>query len=177
LQELNYIKKPASERLLILCKGYGGIFGQVQIALPAIERVLEIRENIGVFFYSVTPDVELSIKRLAKKFQSRVNYSKVSKPLNRLAMLRLFDEALVYRGCSKSDAISTSFLEALVYGAYPIQTNTSCANEWINKGAKASLVGLNSLEVIEVLTSVLNDPELLSSSQKINQEFETLVHR
>jgi hypothetical protein len=171
LQEINSEKKPASERLLILCKGYGGVFGQVQIALPAIERVLEIREDISVFFYSVTPDVEPAINRLVKKFQGRVNYSKVSKPLNRLMMLKLFDEALVYIGCSKSDAISTSFLEALVHGAYPIQTNTSCANEWINKGVKASLIDLNSLEVFEVLTSVLRDSDLLSSSQKINQEF------
>jgi hypothetical protein len=30
---------------------------------------------------------------------------------------------------------------------------------------------LNSEEVFEVLTSVLSDSELLSSSQKINQEF------
>jgi hypothetical protein len=82
----------------------------------------------------------------------------------------MFSQARVYIGCSKSDAISTSFLESLVYGAYPIQTNTSCADEWINKGAIATLVGLEVAEIIKALELVLIDDELVNYAQIKNSE-------
>ena len=65
----------------------------------------------------------------------------------------LFNRARIYLGCSISDGISTSFLEALSHGVYPIQTNTSCANEWVEKGIHASLV---SLDVDQISTELLS---------------------
>ena len=61
--------------------------------------------------------------------------------------MELFAKARIYLGCSISDGISTSFLEALSNGVYPIQSNTSCANEWIEKGVYASLVNLEIEEI------------------------------
>ena len=49
----------------------------------------------------------------------------------RQEMLQNFSEARIYIGISLSDGISTSLLEALAIGSYPIQTNTSCVDEWI----------------------------------------------
>jgi hypothetical protein len=107
---------------------------------------------------------------LQNKFGKRVQYSTVSNPLNREKLLNLFCEARVYIGCSKSDAISTSFLEAIVYGAYPIQTNTSCANEWIYKGVVATLVGLSAAELSETLDKVLDENKLVDFAQIRNVE-------
>jgi len=170
LDEINSVKSATSSRTLILCKGYGGMFGQAQLAIPAITSALIKYNSVSVFFYSVTSDIEHLIILLQNKFGKRVHYSTVSSPLSREKLLNLFCEARVYIGCSKSDAISTSFLEALVCGAYPIQTNTSCANEWISKGIAATLVGLSEAELTETLDKVLDDNNLVDFAQIRNVE-------
>lgn len=165
LKELNSYKKPSKQRKLLLCKGYGGLFGRVEVALPAIENALQSQSAFHVFFYSVTSDIEPLIKKLILKFGSRVKYSTVRKPIARDEILKLFSEALVYIGCSRSDAISTSFLEALVYGAYPIQTNTSCANEWVHRGTICSVVSLDSRKITIELNRITNSPKLIDKAQ------------
>ena len=168
--EINSVKSLASNRTLILCKGYGGVFGQAQLAIPAINSALIKYNYISVFFYSVTSDIEHLIILLQNKYGRRVKYSTVSHPLSRERLLNLFSEARVYIGCSKSDAISTSFLEAIVCGAYPIQTNTSCANEWISKGVVATLVDLSAAELNDALDKVLDENKLVDFAQIRNVE-------
>ncbi len=162
--ELNQDIPSAKDRHLIICKGYGGLFGQVALALPAIETALYLHKNLSVFFYSVTPDVIQKINNLKNIYGNRVAFSTVSKPISRKNLLEKFKIAQIYIGCSKSDAISTSFLEALVYGAYPIQTNTSCANEWKNRGFKCEIVQLDAALIADSVVKVLSNIEDLDES-------------
>jgi hexokinase len=53
-------------------------------------------------------------------------------------------------------------------GAYPIQTNTSCANEWIEKGFMASSVENDSEIIFSLLDSIIKDRERLSISANTN---------
>jgi glycosyltransferase involved in cell wall biosynthesis len=76
----------------------------------------------------------------------------------------------IYIGCSVSDGISTSFLEALTKGVYPIQTNTSCAGEWIDKGAIASLIDLDIDQLEEALQFAINDDKAVDSAAEKNLE-------
>ena len=85
-------------------------------------------------------------------------------------MLDKFRSAKVYIGISKSDGISTSFIEALCAGAYPIQSNTSCANEWVNKGIRCTLVDLSVDQIKNAILSILENPDLLDSSVLNNLE-------
>jgi glycosyltransferase involved in cell wall biosynthesis len=80
----------------------------------------------------------------------------------------IFSQARIYLGCSISDGISTSFLESLVAGAYPIQTVTSCANEWINKGADATLVKLDVEEIRNAIEFALINDEFVDTAQAKN---------
>lgn len=167
-KEFNSIGYLTSDRTLIVCKGYGGKFGRADLSIPAIENILRKYSIFKVFFYSVTKDVEERIIDLAKKYEGRVDYSVVSKPISHNLLMQLFKEARVYIGCSECDGISTSFLEAIVNGAYPIQTNTSCVNEWADKGIKCSIVGLNVNEIIMELERVIVDKDFLDDAQKTN---------
>ncbi len=162
------VTKRNHSRNLIICKGYGGLFGRSQIAFPAIEAALIRHSNLNVYFFSVTKDVLPLVIDLISKFSSRVTYSTVERPLIRSKLMEYFDQAVVYIGCSKSDAISTSFLEALAHGVYPIQTNTSCAAEWIEKGAIGSIVALNSALVKKELLTVLANKTLLNRASRSN---------
>jgi glycosyltransferase involved in cell wall biosynthesis len=74
--------------------------------------------------------------------------------------MRFLSESSIFLGASKSDGISTTFLEALVSGCYAIQTNTSCANEWLDRGFIASIVETNSESIYNEIKRVI-DNELL----------------
>jgi hypothetical protein len=107
---------------------------------------------------------------LKRTYPDRVEFSTLHQPLTHEELRNVFLISRVYIGCSISDGISTSFLEALTYGAYPIQTNTSCADEWIKKGAVASLVPLELNQIKSTLESALLDNTLVDLAYSKNLE-------
>ena len=83
-------------------------------------------------------------------------------------MLIEFSKSRIHIGCSKSDGISTAFLESLICGAYPVQTNTSCADEWVDRGALAAIVNLDSNEILNHVLNALKDDQLVDKAAEIN---------
>jgi glycosyltransferase involved in cell wall biosynthesis len=110
---------------------------------------------LTAYFYSVTDDLLSQVLELESKFGSRVNYSTLRKPISHRQLEDIFAMSRIYIGCSISDGISTSFLEALMTGVYPIQTNTSCAGEWIGKGVSALLIEVNFESLLNGLEKTL----------------------
>jgi glycosyltransferase involved in cell wall biosynthesis len=161
----------ASERKLILVKGYGGIFGRAILSLEAVDRCLQEFPDVAVFVYSVTPDLETRAKELQNMYSDRFEFATTSRPLSREQMSSLFYRARIYLGCSVSDGLSTSFLEALVGGAFPIQTNTSCAGELISRGASGRIVDLNFAEIFSALKEAIQSDSLVDEAQNQNYEF------
>jgi glycosyltransferase involved in cell wall biosynthesis len=168
--ELLAKRSTASSRRLIIVKGYGGLFGRVQIVLQILNEILPSFSQYSVFIYSVTNDVESLVKNLQLKYPERVEYSTLDYPLKFRDLQSKFSNSRVYVGCSISDGISTSFLESIVSGAYPIQTNTSCAQEWVQKGAVASLVNLDENEIRIAIADALENDDLVDNAQKCNAE-------
>ena len=161
---------PTSERKNIVVKAYGGTFGRGALAIEAVSKVLLENRDSTAYFYSVTEDLIDSVKELAKTFGSRVGFSTTKKPISHSELSKIFEESRIYIGCSVSDGISTSFLEALAKGVYPIQTNTSCAGEWIDKGIRASLIDLNIKQLDEALRFATNDDKAIDFAGKNNLE-------
>jgi hypothetical protein len=171
---INKKRVPTSARKLILIKGYEGYFGRTSLILKNIPQILEEFQDLHIFLYSVTEDIEEEILGLRSRYPMRLNFSTVRVPLEYSRLQELFDLSRVYIGCSISDGISTSFLEALVSGAYPIQTSTSCANEWVKKGAMASLVPLEANAIYRELVRVIHDNHFLDMAQLTNNEISNL---
>jgi hypothetical protein len=170
--ELAQITAPSplsSSRNLLLVKAYGGTFGLGDISITITERVLEILPDPKVFFYSVTEDLEVKIQALIAKFPGRVEYSTVRKGLSHETLIEKFKIARCYLGMSRSDGISTSFLEAITYGSFPIQTDTSCAAEWINLGVIGLVVSPDEqVQIVTKICEVFLDDNLADSAQLAN---------
>ena len=160
-----------SDRKLILVKTYGGQFGAAKIAIKAIANFLSENRNFEVFFYSVTRDVITDVENLKNNYPNLVKFSTLENPLSQEEILALFNKSRIYLGCSVSDGLSTSFLQALITGAYPIQTNTSCASELTNLGAFGSIINPSADEILFELNDKINDDKFLDESQKTNLEF------
>jgi len=92
--------------------------------------------------------------------------------LSHAQVLDLFRTSLIYVGHSLSDGISNSVLEAMSMGAIPIQTCTSCADEWFLDGKTGFLVEPNDSEsinaaVISVLESNFDSDRARSENYKV----------
>ena len=157
-----------SNRKQILIKGYGGIFGRVDLPISILELVAEEFPTYLFHFYSVTEDVQLLLDQLPEKLLSRIRISTVKQRIAHSEMLREFQKSRIYIGCSESDGVSTSFLEALTTGTYPIQTGTSCANEWVIKGAVASIVELTENSLLSAIRKALSDDSVVDDALKVN---------
>jgi glycosyltransferase involved in cell wall biosynthesis len=166
--EVLEIKIPSSKRKNIVVKAYGGQFGRGALAIEAVSKALIENKEFTAYFYSVTDDLIDSIGELVGKFSDRVEFSTTKNPISNEKLSGIFEKSRLYIGCSASDGISTSFLEALTTGAYPIQTNTSCAGEWVDYGAVASLINLNLHELETEIKRVISDDDLVELAGKSN---------
>ena len=64
-------------------------------------------------------------------------------------ILKYHGMARISIGLSMGDGISTSLLEAMAMGSFPIQSNTSCVCEWINDEETGLIVPPEDPEIIE----------------------------
>jgi glycosyltransferase involved in cell wall biosynthesis len=89
---------------------------------------------------------------------------------------RLFGSARALVALSIGDGISTSMLEAITMGAFPIQSNTSCADEWVAHGRTGILVEPEDPEVVEkAIRRVISDDQLVDEAAATN--YETVMRR
>ena len=130
---------PPSERKLIMIKGYDGWVGRATLAVKALPLIKEQLEGFEIVFYSCNAKTLRAIRKISRESGIRVTaYPK--KKLSHDQMMEMFSRALVYVGVSLSDGISTSMLEALAMGAYPVQTSTACTSEWFVRGKTGTAV-------------------------------------
>jgi hypothetical protein len=157
-----------SQRRQILIKGYGGTFGRADLPISILASIAKEFPDYLFHFYSVTEDVQLLLNQLPEELQSKIRTTTVKQRITHLEMLREFQKSRIYIGCSESDGVSTSFLEALTTGTYPIQTGTSCANEWVIKGVVASIVELTNSSLLTATRESLSSDSLVDEASRVN---------
>ena len=160
-----------SSRNLILVKSYGGQFGAGKLAISALDLFLNECKDFHVFLYSVTADLLPQVENLQLRYPNLVRYATLRTPISHEDLMKIFLSARIYLGCSLSDGLSTSFLQALSTGAYPIQTNTSCASELILQGASGSIISPNAEEILSALKNKIFDTLSLDQAQMTNVNF------
>jgi glycosyltransferase involved in cell wall biosynthesis len=157
---------PPSQRKKIMIKGYTGFVGQALVALRACELAAKHLREYEVVIYSASIKSRIRAIKLRHVHKVRVTILKKRTPHHE--MLKHFSEARVYIGISLSDGISTSLLEAMTAGCYPIQTDTSCANEWLST-TSGSVVPPNSVETIaDALIKAIQDNDFVDLAAVVN---------
>jgi glycosyltransferase involved in cell wall biosynthesis len=160
---------PPSGRSVILVKGYETFVGRASIALAAISEIASELRDYEVIVYSANQKTIRSVRRIRE--ETNLNIRAIPKKrLTHSEMLNLFSKARAYVGVSLSDGISTSLLEAMAMGAFPIQTNTSCAEEWIEDGITGKLIGPSQEEVKNSLRQALDNNSLVDQASVNNRQ-------
>lgn len=159
-----------SERKIILLKGYQNWAGRALSGLRALARCQDILKDhdYSIAIFSATPDVKIA----AELFSGEIGVPvEIIPPCSHTEMLKKYGQARVYIGLSISDAISTSLLESLVMGAFPVQSCTSCADEWIADGQSGLVVPPEDVDIIEkALRRALTDDALVDQAAALNRE-------
>ena len=160
---------PASVRTVVLVKGYESFVGRASIALAAISEIANELRDFELIVYSANRKTIRLVRRIQD--DTKLNIRAIPKKrLTHSEMLNLFGTARTYVGVSLSDGISTSLLEAMAMGAFPIQTNTSCAEEWIDDGITGKLIAPNQEEIKNSLRLALNNDSLVDQASLINRQ-------
>ena len=159
---------PPSKRNQIIIKGYGGIFGRADRPIKLIEQIAFEFPKVDFFIYSLTKELESIISGFSPSLKQRVKVSQVRSRLKHNRIINEFMQSRIYVGCSVSDGVSTSFLESLITGAYPIQTSTSCASEWVSRGAICSIVPLDIDQVLQSIRQALQSNQLVDRASEEN---------
>jgi glycosyltransferase involved in cell wall biosynthesis len=151
-----------------MIKGYTGFVGRADLALQACQIAAESLRGFEIVLYSS----DLKSRRLARGLAKNHNISVTIYKKHKLShekMLELFRSARIYIGISESDGISTSLLDAISSGCFPIQTNTSCANEWVTDGLTGSLVDFNDVNSISsAIHMALTNDDLVDNAALVN---------
>ena len=86
-------------------------------------------------------------------------------------MLRLYGQARVAIGLSISDGISHGFMEAMIMGAFPIQSYTACVDEWAQDGVTSCFVDPEDPHnIAAAIRKVVSDDGLVDRAAEINMQ-------
>ncbi len=165
--EIERNRIPTSARKLILLKGYQHWAGRALVGLRALSRCEDILSGYTVAIYLASSDVVIAAELFAAETGIPVRI--IPKYTPHQEILALHAQARISIGLSISDAISTSFLEAMVMGSFPIQSCTACADEWIEHGLSGMIVPPEDPDIIEMaIRTALSDDDLVNKAAEIN---------
>jgi glycosyltransferase involved in cell wall biosynthesis len=148
---------PPSRRHTIVLKGYQHWAGRALVGIRALELCADALAGYRVAVVAANRDVSIAAELAAQN--TGIEFTAYPY-IPRDDHLRLLADARIHLGLSISDATSTSFLESLITGAFPIQSSTACADEWIEDGATGILVPPEDPHVIAaaVRRAIADDP-------------------
>lgn len=158
-----------SERKIILLKGYQGWAGRAFVGLRALELCKNFLTGYKVVIYSASAGTPVDIAAELFSQSTGIAVTIIPPLAPHVDILRLHGEARIYLGLSISDGISTSLLEAMTMGAFPIQSNTSTADEWIKQGKTGFIVPPEDPEIIaQYLKKALTNDRLVNVAAEEN---------
>jgi len=151
-----------SSRRAITLKGYNNWAGRALVALRGLQLAADVLDGYELLVYSASPEVRMAAVERATSLGLR--WSIVEQSLHSV-ILSCHGRSRVSIGLSIGDAISTSMLEAMAMGSFPIQSGTACADEWVEDGVSALLVDPDDPEqVAEALRRALTDDALVDTA-------------
>jgi hypothetical protein len=150
-EQLSRTLIPTAERKVIAIKGYEGWVGRASVAVEALYSLTNELADYKIIFYSCNAKTIRLVKKLKRKTGLNIEWHGKGEH-SHTQMLDLFASARIYIGISLSDGISTSLLEAMAMGAFPIQTSTACVDDWFDPNISG--IKIERVSASEIVASV-----------------------
>jgi glycosyltransferase involved in cell wall biosynthesis len=163
---------PSSERRTIALKATDSFVYRPKTALNALELCAPMLRGYRLALYSASGALVGRACEIAEMCGMGVDIvSMSSTPVSHEEILAMHGRARISIALADSDAICTSFLEAMAMGSFPIQSNTSCAQEWAECGKSAIFVNPgDKKQVAAAIQRALREDDLVDRAAEINAE-------
>ena len=157
-----------SGRKTIFLKGYQDNHGRALNALRSLELAKTDLRKFEIYIFSASQSVRIQAELLAIKHNWKITC------LPRIPQTEMFNYYLKSRltlSLGISDGISNSMIESMQAGAFPIQSENSCASTFLEDGVSGFIVDPWDLQTIaHRIDTVLNDDVLVDSAAFINRK-------
>ncbi len=155
-----------SKRRIITLKGYSGWAGRAHVALRALQLCADMLQDYKIVVYSADAEVE-HIARYVSRV-SKISFD-ILPQSPRKEIIKLMGSSRLAIGMSISDGTPISMLDAMVMGAFPIQSDTVSTAEWITHGKNGLLVPAEDPETLAVaIRQALSDDKLVDHAAERN---------
>jgi glycosyltransferase involved in cell wall biosynthesis len=166
--ELATVTQPPSARSQIIIKGYQHDAGRALNALEAIRRAKDELKQYEVVLYSASEAVRIQAELVA--FETGVKF-RILPRAPHSEVLQEFCKSRIYIGLSISDGLSTSMVEAMSMGCFPIQSQNSAAGEFLEDGISGFIVDPWDIDgLVTKLSTALRDDDLVNEASRRNIE-------
>jgi glycosyltransferase involved in cell wall biosynthesis len=154
------------KRNIILVKGTQDVIRRGLNAIRALERCIQLLQNYRIILYSSCNETRVA----AELFFANTNKEiEILGNVSQQEMLDLNSKARINICVNMSDGVPNAMIEAMLMGAFPIQSDTSLADEWIEDGLTGFLVPPEDTDVIsEKITLALTNDEMIIKAAEIN---------
>ncbi len=163
---------PVSSRKVIALKGRQGVLGgRALVALQALHMCADVLGEYEIAIYMPQGD---SIVTHAANYISfatglRIRVLPEHRPYEEI--LNLIGSARMAIGIGMTDGTPQAMLEAMVMGAFPIQSNTADTRGWIEEGKNGLLVPPEDADSIAAaIRRAVADDEMVDRAAEINSQ-------
>ncbi len=162
---------PVSDRKTILLKGYQHFAGRALVGLRALALCSDLLKGYRVEIFGASRDVLIAAELFSHSTGIPVDILSTAHDAGEDEILKAFGRARMAIGLSISDGLPRTLLEAMIMGAFPIQSDTSSASEWIQDGRSGFIVPPEDPQVIsEAIRKALVNDELVNEAASINSK-------
>jgi glycosyltransferase involved in cell wall biosynthesis len=156
-------------RKTVLVRGYQHDQGRALNALKSLEEIDEIKGfKVKIFSAMKSPAVILQAMRMKKSLEIDIQ---ILPKMSHRNFLEEFKESRVYIGLSEADGLSTSMVEAMACGCFPIQSANSAASTFIVNGVNGFIVDPWDIPGIrECIRTSLRSDNLVREASALNVE-------
>ncbi|MEL6750989.1 MAG: glycosyltransferase [Pseudomonadota bacterium] len=159
---------PPSERKAIILKCYDHFAGRGMMVLDVVDRFRDRLKDYEIILYSLSAGPRSRAMKMKREGALNI---RIIEYVPHEEMLAHFGRSRLYMAISISDGVSTSSLEAMAMGAFPIQTMTACCDEWFDDGVGGFHTDPDDFEMIcERFGRALQDDALVDAAAVVNSE-------
>ena len=160
------LKNP-SQRRLILVKGTQDVIRRGLIARQGSGRAADALSEYEIVVYSANDVTRAAVRRMAENNGLNI---RVLPEVSHEEMLTLNASARLNICVNLSDGVPNAMLEAMMMGAFPIQSETSMAEDWIINGQSGFIVPAEDPVALEhAIRLALTDNGLVDRAYLMNR--------
>jgi glycosyltransferase involved in cell wall biosynthesis len=159
---------PASSRRLIMLKGrQDDLGGRALFALQALHLCAEYLSDYEIAIYMPSDIVACAARYVTQMTGLRFRTIPHRTPHDEI--VRLMGNSRIGIGVGVTDGTPNAMLEAMVMGAFPIQSNTADTRGWIEDGKNGLLVPpQDSAAIAAAIRKAVVDDRMVDEASEIN---------